>query len=306
MRAKAVFALIPAIVLLAGCDFEDMGSFERHHEDFHFNYPLKPGGRLNVDSFNGSIEVTPWDQDTIDISGTKYARTQEDLADIRIQVDHDGSSAAIRATRPTARYGNYGARFAIKVPRSVVMDRLTTSNGAIRTTDGVGPGRFKTSNGGVHVLGFKGDLNVETSNGTIELNNVDGSVTGRTSNGTGRGDGVRGSVDVTTSNGGIHLKLDRAEHVRVGSSNGGIELGLPAGASPAVYAHTSNSSITLRLGGEPNARLSASTSNGSITTDYEMRMRGQIDRHHLEGTLGSGGPLIELATSNGGIRIVRQ
>ena len=28
-------------------------------------------------------------------------------------------------------------------------------------------------------------------------------------------------------------------------------------------------------------------------------------KHHLEGTLGSGGPLIDLSTSNGSIRIVR-
>jgi DUF4097 and DUF4098 domain-containing protein YvlB len=72
-----------------------------------------------------------------------------------------------------------------------------------------------------------------------------------------------------------------------------------------VRAHTSNSGITLHLPGEVNARLSASTSNGSISSDFEMRMRGQFDKHHLEGSLGNGGPLIDLSTSNGSIRIVR-
>ena len=140
----------------------------------------------------------------------------------------------------------------------------------------------------------------------MELMDVDGSVTGHTSNGAIRGDRVRGPVDVTTSNGGIRLNLDRAEgSIRLGTSNGGIELTLPPNATVPVQAHTSNSSITMHLPGEVNARLVANTSNGSISTDFEMRMRGDLNRHHLEGTMGNGGPLIDLNTSNGSIRIVR-
>src|ERR1035438_333814 len=89
MRAKFVLPAIAAgLVVLAGCDIEDLGGFERYHEDFHFSYPLKPGGRLNVDSFNGSVEVSVWDQETVDISGTKSARSQEDAHDLKIEVDH--------------------------------------------------------------------------------------------------------------------------------------------------------------------------------------------------------------------------
>jgi hypothetical protein len=36
-----------------------------------------------------------------------------------------------------------------------------------------------------------------------------------------------------------------------------------------------------------------------------MRTRGEFSKHHLEGTLGTGGPLIDLSTSNGSIRILR-
>jgi hypothetical protein len=54
-----------------------------------------------------------------------------------------------------------------------------------------------------------------------------------------------------------------------------------------------------------NARLSAGTSNASISTDFEMRLRGEITKHHIEGAIGNGGPLIDLSTSNGQIRIVK-
>src|SRR6266496_4033300 len=131
MRAKLILPAIAAgLVVLAGCDFEDFdGGFERYHEDFHYSYPLKAGGRLSVDGFNGSVEVSVWDQETVDISGTKYARTQEDTHDLKIEVDHTADAVSIRAIRPNMRRGNYGARFAIKVPRGVLLEHLITSNG---------------------------------------------------------------------------------------------------------------------------------------------------------------------------------
>jgi len=286
MRAKYVLALIPALVGLAGCELEGFGDVGRYHEDFHYNYPLKSGGRVVVESFNGAIEISPWDQENVDISGTRYARSEDAVSEIKINIDHTADSVSIRATRPTARNGNYGARFVIKVPRSVVLDRITTSNGTIRASDAAGPGKFHTSNGGIHVNGFKGELRAETSNGTVELNDVEGPVDAHTSNGAIRGTGFRGALDVSTSNGGIDLAFDS----------------VPV---PAIRAHTSNSAITVRLPGTVNARLTASTSNGSISSDFEMMTRGEVTRHRMDGTLGSGGPLIDLETSNGAIRILR-
>jgi DUF4097 and DUF4098 domain-containing protein YvlB len=189
------------------------------------------------------------------------------------------------AVRPNFRHGEYGAKFAIKVPRGVVLEHVTTSNGAIRTWDGAGPARLKTSNGHVEVRRLKGTLNAETSNGPVELEDIDGAVEIHTSNGHIRAEGVKGGFDASTSNSSIHAVLDKVDS--------------------AVRAHTSNNGITLHLPGEVNARLSAGTSNGSILCDFEMRMRGEISKHHVEGGIGNGGPLIDLSTSNGQIRILK-
>jgi hypothetical protein len=285
MRLKSI-AILPAVVILAGCDLEDMVDSGRYHEDFHYNYPLKTGGRIAVESFNGGIEISTWDQPNVDISGTRYARSQEAISEDKIDIDHTSDAVSIRATRPTMRNGNYGARFVIKAPRSAVLDRITTSNGAIRAVDAVGPARFRTSNGGIHVTGLQGSLNAETSNGVVELADIDGEVTAHTSNGAVRGKEIRGPLDVSTS-------------------NGSIDMAVSPGPTPAVSAHTSNGAITLRFAGEPNARLSASTSNSSISSDFEMMVRGEVSKHRMEGTLGRGGPTVNLQTSNGGIRIVR-
>jgi len=307
MHAKFILpALACGLVVLAGCDIQDLGGFERYREDFHYSYPLNPGGRLSVEGFNGSVDISVWEQATVDISGTKYARSQEDAHDLKIEVDHASGAVSIRAIRPSLRNGNYGVQFAIKVPRDVVWDRVATSNGAIRASGGAGAARLKTSNGRVEVRGLSGSLHAETSNAAVELQDIDGAVDVHTSNGHIRAEGIRGAFDATTSNSSIHARIEKVSgSVRAQSSNGSIDLGLPPNARSAVYARTSNSGITVHLPGEVNASLSASTSNASITTDFEMRMRGEIAKHHIEGTIGNGGPPIDLSTSNGQIRVLR-
>jgi hypothetical protein len=270
MRSHLILpALSVALLSLTGCDFEDMagGHFTR---DFHYSYPMAANGKLSVETFNGAIEVSGWDQDTVDISGTKQGPTQEEADQLEVSVDHSSNAVSVRVLRPSGRRNNLGARLVIKVPRRAVLDRLVSSNGAIRTNDGVGPSRFRTSNGAIQVSGLAGSLEAQTSNGRITANlaNADGPV-------------------------------------RVETSNGSVELSLPAKFDDEVRAHTSNGAITLRAPATLNARVSARTSNGKITSDLDMRTSGEISRTRLEGVIGAGGPLIDLTTSNGGIRITR-
>jgi DUF4097 and DUF4098 domain-containing protein YvlB len=271
MRPKLLLPVLAAALLVSSaCDFDEFADGTRYTTDFHYSYPLSANGRLSVETFNGSIEVTGWDEPTIDISGTKYARSQMLADELQVNVDHSASAVSIRVVRPSERRGNQGARFVIKVPRTAVLDRLTSSNGTIRTSDGAGPARFRTSNGSIRVTGLKGTLEAQTSNGSI-------------------------NADLTAADG----------PVRLDTSNGSVELRLPSRFDEDVRAHTSNGSITVRAPGDLNARLSARTSNGRINSDHEVRASGEISKTRLEGVVGSGGPLLDLSTSNGGIRITR-
>jgi hypothetical protein len=60
------------------------------------------------------------------------------------------------------------------------------------------------------------------------------------------------------------------------------------------------------MAGGTNARISARTSNSSIATEFDLRAHGEISRNRLEGDIGSGGPLIDLSTSNGSIHILKR
>jgi hypothetical protein len=308
MRTSLVLPVLAAgLLALTGCDFDDLHDFERFSSDFHFNHPLQAGGRVTVESFNGSIEVTPWDQNTVDISGTKYGPSQAAANDLPVSIDRTADTISIRVVRPMERRNHQGARFVIKVPRSAVIERLTTSNGGIRTIDGIGPGRFKTSNGTVSVQGLKGSLDVVTSNGSVELFDIDGDVTAHTSNGRVRAERLRGTLEATSSNGSITADIVRTDRaVRAETSNSHIDLSLPPDYARDVRATTSNGGITVRLPSSLNARVIARTSNSKITSDFDLQMRGEIGKNRVDATIGNGGPLIDLSTSNGGIRLARR
>jgi hypothetical protein len=265
---------------------EDFGGTERYSEDFHYNYPLQPGGRVSLENFNGSVEISGWDQDKVDISGAKYASTPDTRDAVKIDIAPSPDAISIRTVRPS-QSRNAGARYVVKVPHRVQLERIVSSNGTLRVNDVDGAARLKTSNGGVRALHLGGTLDAGTSNGTIELDDIKGDCTVKTSNGRVKAQGVRGAVDASTSNGSVDLTVDelRSGGVRVSTSNGGI---------------------TVRLHGTVNARLMARTSNSSISTEFDVTSQGRKDKHHLEGVIGSGGPVLDLSTSNGNIRVMRQ
>lgn len=126
------------------------------------------------------------------------------------------------------------------------------------------------SNGSVTVTGVHGNIDAETANGSIRLADLGGRVRARTSN---------GSTNVQVSG----AKWD-GEGLSVITSNGSARLDLPQNFS---------------------AELAVSTNNGGINIDFPVTVQGRLGRS-VETTLGSGGPRIEVRSSNGSVRVARR
>jgi DUF4097 and DUF4098 domain-containing protein YvlB len=280
-------AILTATLFTLGCDPADFGPSDRFQADFH--YTLKPADRLSVENFNGEIEITGWDQPSIEVTGMKYASTEETLNRIRIDVHESPALTEIRTSRPEVFHGNQGARFLIRVPRKTIVDRIVSSNGAIR------------------VENVSGGVNAETSNGAIDLDAVSGKLSLRTSNGRIRAEDVDGQCDARTSNGPVTLGFRTAPDgpALIKTSNGPVDVTMSQSPKNDLTVETSNGSITLDLPGSAAARLNAETSRSSISSEFDVSgtFEPHNQKHHLEGTIGAGGPHIELTTRNGGIHL---
>lgn len=128
-------------------------------------------------------------------------------------------------------------------------------------------------------------LDASTVNGALGVAGATAAVKARTVNGSIDAASTSGPVSAKTVNGGIR--------VRAGS----------IGAGPVEY-ETVNGSIALDLPDGLNADISMRTVNGSITSeDFPITVQGRIDRRHLDGKIGKGGPEMSVSTVNGSIRL---
>ncbi len=305
--ALAALAVVPFQI---ACDLEDFveGSLERYREDFQLHFNVSPGGRLVVENFNGPVEILSWEKNEVQVTGTKYASHQERLKEIQIESKNEGGLVSIRTIRPHDHHGNMGARYSIRVPRQTQLERIASSNGHIRVEDVEGSARLDTSNSSITVLRLGGTLDAHTSNGRIECDTVSGDASLRTSNGPIRASHIGGGIEAETSNSSIRADVAKPKAnvpLRFHTSNGSIEVDVSTLDNNELRAVTNNSSITLRLPGSIKAQLRASTSNSSITSDFDVSTHGTFSKNRLEGSINGGGPLIDLTTSNGAIRLVK-
>lgn len=126
---------------------------------------------------------------------------------------------------------------------------------------------LETSNGGITLADVEGEIDFRTINGGVNLKRLAGTVRGRTSNG-----GIDVELDGTTWNG---------DGLQVETQNGGVRMSIPSNYS---------------------ARLETGTVNGRMNIDFPVTVQGRVGRN-IETQLGSGGPLIRVRTSNGGVNI---
>jgi DUF4097 and DUF4098 domain-containing protein YvlB len=222
-----------------------------------------------------------------------------------IQVD--GNNVKIRTDHPRSSWhGGYGARYQIRAPHQIALGLIQSTNGAITVEDLSGPGRVQTTNGSLSLTRIDGDYDAHTTNGSIHVADGSGNFRLHTTNGAMKGNLKKGSVIAETTNGGVDFTVDSpaaAQPFRLHSTNGGITLRLAGFSENPIKAETTNGGITLRLPADANAMLSASNSTSSITTDFTLSGSVNESKHHVSGQLGSGGPLIELHTSTGGIHV---
>ena len=263
MDKKILFSisLIILVIGFSGC----LGS--RSTEYFNEDYVVDENTILKVSTINGQIEIIGWDEDKISLNAIKKSNFGRDELDlVKIDVEQNEGEIEIEAYYIGDRASQPSVDMNIKVPSFVIVDMVSTSNGAIDISD------------------VKGDIVASTSNGGIFIDGVDGYVKASTSNGRIKIEDTTGVYDLTSSNLGIDAEIfDFQDDIEISTSNGGIELYI----NPSL-----------------NADLDISTSNGYITIDDDLGLTLVVSEDkYKQGQLGDGGNKIDIHTSNGNIKI---
>lgn len=279
-----VLAPVTVTVLSALLSLADPAAGQTRTADpFSWSGSLAPGSTLEIKGINGTIRAVAGSGSTAVVEATRTAR-RSDPAEVRLVVVEHEAGVTICAvypspeSRPNECAPGEGGRLSLR-------NNDTRVAFTVRVPESVG---FvgQSTNGGVTVEGVSARVEARSMNGDVV---VDGG----------------SEVHARTTNGSVRIRSGGYASAR--TTNGEISAELPGfPSSQGLWRFsTTNGGITLRLPAGVNAEIDASTANGRIRSDFPLTVSGAIDRRHVRGTLGAGGPMIELDTTNGGIAIER-
>ena len=284
-------------------------------------YDLKNGGSLNVENQAGSVRITGWNNDKIEINIRKRGRWD----DFEVLVDKRGDRFYIELEYPDRDWDNrwYGRNnntsvfLDINVPNRTRLD-LHSLNGGIEVEKIDSFVEVDAVNGGVEIRDINGDVEGESANGSVEVYDVTGRVNAHSANGSVI---VRntGDVDANSGNGRVNVYSTNGSNVRANSGNGSVEVELERVDPRGRYDLSSgNGSVRIHIPRDAKADITARVkarrlhSDFDIFDEYDDRYSRSRRRSYyryddatrtFRGTLNGGGGRIHLSVSQGSVDI---
>lgn len=277
LAVSALAALLLSGSLVGGCF--TVGSTVQARDTVALTLAVPAGTPARVVTFNGGIEVSAASGPDISAEvertgeGSDQAEAEADRDAIEVTLELVDGVALLRAVytpSPDSIRSGSGATVTLLVPAATRLE-LDTSNAPIAVSDVSGGVESRTSNGPVTLDGVAGALSVETSNGPVTV---------------GTSDPV--TLAVQTSNGGITF-------------DGALQPG-------DATLETSNGPVELRLPADAAFTVDATTSNGKATSEFAVD--GAVAESELQGTVGAldqaAATRITVRTSNGAITLTKE
>ncbi|MBN1291584.1 MAG: DUF4097 family beta strand repeat protein [Candidatus Latescibacteria bacterium] len=263
--SRTYYSLCIIMLLFIVCSFSSSCSLNAEaREEFHKTYTVDSGTPVSVKNVNGSIRVSAWEKDYVDVYAVKKSRHgQDDLDKVKIEVYTNGELRI--ETERLERRDHVSVEYTLKVPKNVPVKSLQSTNGSIQLT------------------GTTGDSYILTTNGSLQVEDTDGCIEAQTTNGQIRIDSAAGISKVRSTNGNIDVSFSKfTDDVDISTTNGSVRLTIPENI---------------------HADIDMRTTNGQIKGNDLLMTVDEISKKRLKGRIGSGGNALNVRTTNGGITI---
>lgn len=246
---------------------------------------------VTISTGSGYIHLRPGSDNQVHVIGHVHPSNSwfNNDSESRVQqivnnppISQNGNNITIGEDHPTDLYRNIGIDYDVTLPRASTI-HANTGSGDLDIQDVGSTLKAGSGSGTVHAEGIHGPANLQTGSGNIYLHQT-----------------AAGDVRAQTGSGSIHLE-GISGGLKAGTGSGNIEVG---GQPTSDWKlDTGSGSIRLNLGSSARFTLNAGTGSGSIHTAQPITMQGEINRHHVTGSVNGGGPTIRVNTGSGDIDI---
>jgi DUF4097 and DUF4098 domain-containing protein YvlB len=262
-----------------------------------------PAGQVTIENTAGTINVTGWAQNEVEVSG-ELGRDVEELV-----FERNGNSIVIRVESRQRNNRRISSDLAIRVPEnsSVNVSGVSTDIGVRNVR---GELRLSSISGDISSEVFEADIDVETVSGDIQVNGKERHATSQFSSVSGDIDvkGLAGAIAITSVSGDIAITGGSFERVNAQTTSGDIDYRSGLIGNGRMDIETINGDLEVICEGDVSARFDIETFNGSIRNCFgpePERTSRYTPGRELKFAEGGGTSRVTIRTLNGDLRLCR-
>jgi DUF4097 and DUF4098 domain-containing protein YvlB len=175
--------------------------------------------RVNIVTFDGSVTVRGWDKPEVMYTATKRGADEQELKQVAIQTEQQGSSVSIIAK---SLESGGAASLDVYVPRNSTL-HVSSQDGELNLEGVSGELTLRTGDGAIKVTNGGGQLQVNTGDGEIRIASFDGQLDARTGDGSISLDGKFTGLAARTGDGNISLSVPANSDFTIETNAEGID-----------------------------------------------------------------------------------
>jgi len=266
-------------------------------------------GRVRIDVNDANVTVLGGASSNVEVevrlSSDNIEAAKAAFEKTKFSAESRGNDVVIRSRRKSSswRSGHFEMFVVVKTPTAVRLD-VSTKDGDISAEKVTGDIELRTADGDVRARDISGRrVVISTKDGDVTAERVAGDVRVATSDGDMRLTNISGTkLEARTSDGDISARDITPERIDLKTGDGDAAM-LKIAAVP-TRARTSDGDISIVVDSAIAARVKLRGDNVRISG--KAVFQGDLERRRVEGTLNQGGPLIEMSTGDGSIKLAIQ
>lgn len=272
-------------------------------EEIRKSLDAAASGHVDISNIAGSVSVTGWSRNQVEVSGT-LGRNVEELI-----FDRSDDRITIKVKVPRNGGRGIDSELAINVPENSSIDVATVSADIV-VRDVLGEQGLQSVSGDVQTEAHASDISADSVSGDVEISGTSRET--ETSVGTVSGDvtlfRLSGEVSAGAVSGDVIVDEGSFDRVSLNTVNGEILFQAELRKGGRLKAETVNGDIDLEFSGELSAEFDIDTFNGDINNCFgpkPERTSKYAPGWELRFEEGSGDGRVEVSTMNGELRLCR-
>jgi DUF4097 and DUF4098 domain-containing protein YvlB len=303
MKITSILDLtLRACAVIAGITFFSNASAAEYYK----SYKLEGRPTVHVDVDDSSVRVVTSDIPMVEFRVTYDGFTVGIGGDLQVDSQQSGSDVTLTertTSHITIGFTNRRIRTEVHMPKNADL-QIESADGSIDVSSVNGNITVHTKDGAVKAAQLTGKINLATNDGRVAVEALKGQIQLQSDDGSISGTSLDGTFEASTKDGKIEV-AGRFDALKLSSSDGSVSADIAAGSKLSADwgIRTSDGSIEVALPADLRATLDASTADGRISMGLPVTVQGELSKNHVHGTLNGGGPVLTIRTSDGSIRL---